>query len=583
MSYVKRGAVASPYPVNAQGIAIPYWVKVKARLLERMEATTVRVSLFTGGVGPRFTTPQLDTLLTLGGRGLNWGAAPPHLQEVLLSSREDPTPQTVEGELGSILPYIAHVTGELGYRDILFVYELGNEPNNIKDENGQFRTPADARNRLLSCLKFLKESKDSGRRFGNGGLPLPDNLIWGVGMPSGAANAQYLDTFLGTDDPRGGLLQGSYIPHLVTVNCYGDPDLTPSQYGDPYSIIRAVRDRNGGINIKVAEANIGSPTDEERAQGDGYYRGEHWRAFVDRFATPPTNDPVYRGVDTVCIYAVPCVADQIYNTTFNTARRIAGYGPTFPDVPETDAASAAVENLAALRVVRGYGDGDYRFGVNDTIKRAEMAAVICRSMPTGDAHIVEGLPGIDTVPSSGPAETWAGEDHGNSFTDRGPVDNELWRDVGTLAYYNVALGYSDGTYQPTEPVLYAQMISFIARAMVRKGFWQQQPDDPALYPNIPAASGHRQDLVTYARYTGPVSDTTDPRQPWLEWDAAAPRGWCARALWQGIRNDLFRMPPFTIPFFAPTNLTFTSRYIEFVGGIPQVRCTLAPNTPPQPL
>lgn len=578
MSYVKRGAVASPYPVNAQGIAIPYWVKVKARLLERMEATTVRVSLFTGGIGPRFTTPQLDTLLTLGGRGLNWGAAPPHLQEVLLSSREDPTPQTVEGELGSILPYIAHVTGELGYRDILFVYELGNEPNNIKDEYNQYRTPTDARDRLLSCLQYLRESKDSGRRFGNRGLPLPDNLIWAIGMPSGDANiTTYVDLFLSEDGSRGGLLQGPYIPHLVTVNCYGDPDLITSTNRDPYKIIRAVRARNGRINIKVTEANSGSPTAGERAQGDGYERGALWRAFVDRFETPPTNDPIYQGVDTVCIYALPCVADQIYNTTFNTARRIAGYGPTFPDVSEGHLASAAVENLAALRIVRGYGDGDYRFGVDDTIMRAQMAAVICRSMSAGDIGVIEGLPGIDTVPLSGPAETWAGEDHGNSFTDRRQVDDELWRDVGTLAYYNVALGFGDGTYGPTDPVLYVQMISFIARAMVRKGFWQQQSDDPNIYPNVSASSGHRADVATYAHYVGPVPDTDVQTQDFPNWDQSAPRGWCARALWQGIRNDLFRMPPFTLSqnptdFYAQFPNVFTSRFIHYNGNIPEVAC-----------
>ncbi len=555
MANVKRGAVASPFPENH----LDYWVKVKARFLERMEATTVRVSLYINGIGPRFSTAQLDTLLTLGGPGLNWGVTPPHLQEMLLSSREAPTPQTVQGELGFILPYVA------GHGDVLFVYELGNEPN------GQYQgDPVQAREHLLDCLQYLQ------------GQSLPGNLILAVGMPSGGADDAYLNEFLRSDGPRGGLLQGPYIPQVITVNCYGDPDLIPNQYADPYRLIRAVRDRNGGINIKVAEANIGSPTDEERAQGDGYERGQRWRAFADRFATPPTNDPIYQGVDTVCIYAMPCVADQIYNTTFNTARRMAGYGPTFPDVPAGHPASAAVENLAALRIVRGYGGGDDRFGVDDPILRAQLAAVICRSMPAGDTGVVAGLPGIDMVPGGGPAETWAGEDHGNSFTDRGTVDDELWRDVGTLAYYGVAHGYGDGTFGPTDPVLAVQVISFITRAMVRKGFWQQQPDDPATYPNVAASTGHRSDVATYARYVGPLPDTSDRTQDFPNWDQPAPRGWCARALWQGIRNDLFRMPPFTIPFFAPTDLTFVSRYIEFVGGIPQVQCDVAPNAPPQP-
>src|SRR3712207_7096579 len=49
-------------------------------------------------------------------------------------------------------------------------------------------------------------------------------------------------------------------------------------------------------------------------------------------------------------------------------------------------------------------------------------------------------------------------------------------------------------------VLNAQVISFITRAMVTKGYWQAQPDNPTLYPDVPAASGHRTDLATYAFY-----------------------------------------------------------------------------------
>ncbi len=60
----------------------------------------------------------------------------------------------------------------------------------------------------------------------------------------------------------------------------------------------------------------------------------------------------------------------------------------------------------------------------------------------------------------------------------------------------MARGYQDGSYKPTNKVLNAQVISFITRAMVTKGYWQAQPDDPALYPDVPAASGHRADLAT---------------------------------------------------------------------------------------
>ena len=112
---------------------------------------------------------------------------------------------------------------------------------------------------------------------------------------------------------------------------------------------------------------------------------------------------------------------------------------------------------------------------------------------------------------------WGGEDHGNGFPDKGPVDDELWRQVGTLDFHGVARGYTDPAtcasanstapcYIPLDQVSNIQTISFITRAMVALGYWTQQPDnDASLYPNITAASGHRQDIITYYRYLGAVA------------------------------------------------------------------------------
>src|SRR3712207_9456047 len=64
---------------------------------------------------------------------------------------------------------------------------------------------------------------------------------------------------------------------------------------------------------------------------------------------------------------------------------------------------------------------------------------------------------------------------------------------------------SDGQYRPTNPVVQAQVISFITRAMVARGYWQPVTvDDPALYPNVSFATGHRWDLLTYHRYAGAI-------------------------------------------------------------------------------
>jgi hypothetical protein len=188
--------------------------------------------------------------------------------------------------------------------------------------------------------------------------------------------------------------------------------------------------------------------------------------------------------------------------------------PRFGDLPPGPPPYEAISQLAARGIIHGYANGD--FGAVDPTLRAQMAALIARAM------------------------AWDAEDHDNPFTDRcdpanplNCVDAALWRNVGTLAYYDVARGYGDGTFGALDPVLHVQTISFIARALVRQGYWTLQPDDPALYPNIPADSGHRQDLATYVHYAGAPPGTT-PTADWPAWDTPASRGWFAQALWQAL-------------------------------------------------
>ena len=99
----------------------------------------------------------------------------------------------------------------------------------------------------------------------------------------------------------------------------------------------------------------------------------------------------------------------------------------------------------------------------------------------------------------------------------------------------MARGYQDGSYKPTNKVLNAQVISFITRAMVTKGYWQAQPDDPALYPDVPASSGHRADLATYVFYAGAVPGTA-PAAGWGGWADPSTRGWFALAQWQALNS-----------------------------------------------
>jgi len=182
--------------------------------------------------------------------------------------------------------------------------------------------------------------------------------------------------------------------------------------------------------------------------------------------------------------------------------------PVYPDVTASTPYAEAIAQLAARGIIRGYQDG--AFGPGDPTLRAQMAALICRAMG------------------------WDQEQHDNPFTDRGPVDDALWRNVGTLAHHGVARGYGDNTYDPTGAVLNAQVVSFVTRAMVAQGYWQLQADVPALYPNVPVDSGHRQDLATYVHYAGALPGTDAPNANWGWYAQPATRSWFAEVLWRSF-------------------------------------------------
>ena len=69
--------------------------------------------------------------------------------------------------------------------------------------------------------------------------------------------------------------------------------------------------------------------------------------------------------------------------------------------------------------------------------------------------------------------------------------------------------------------------------MIRAGYWQLQPADPALFTQVSPESGHRADLSTYVYYVGAPPGTTLPGD-WAGWDAPSSRGWFAQTLWQAL-------------------------------------------------
>lgn len=176
----------------------------------------------------------------------------------------------------------------------------------------------------------------------------------------------------------------------------------------------------------------------------------------------------------------------------------------------------AILTLAICGAILSCGNGE--FGPEDEVSRAQMATLIVRAMG------------------------WGGEQHANPFIDRGGLHAGLWRSVGTLAWYGVAFGYGGGQFGPNDEVQYLQSISFITRAMIAKGYWvRAQADDPTIYPNVPANSPHRLDLVTYVQYAGALpgfsngTSQADLQQP-------ATRGWYAAALFQALESAFATTP-----------------------------------------
>ena len=216
--------------------------------------------------------------------------------------------------------------------------------------------------------------------------------------------------------------------------------------------------------------------------------------------------------------------------------------PAFSDLLSDRPDSAAIAELAARGIVRGYGDGT--FGPDDRSLRAQMAALIARAMGYGDNPT-------------------------NPFTDRcdpaapsACVDGELWQRVAQLAARGIARGYAyDPAVAPTDPrnlavaatcggapnvpcyaprdqVLHAQVLSFITRAMIAQGYWSAQQIDPALFGGVLNGTGHEQDVATYLFYTQRVGGA--PGYPtsggFGAWNQPATRGWFAQALWGALNS-----------------------------------------------
>ncbi|MFN8515064.1 MAG: S-layer homology domain-containing protein [Chloroflexia bacterium] len=212
----------------------------------------------------------------------------------------------------------------------------------------------------------------------------------------------------------------------------------------------------------------------------------------------------------------------LYYTTYDNGGQVRRLVQRFTDVPSNNPAYNAVEQLRARGLVSGYaapgcaanGVSDPCYGPDDTSLRAQMAAMLVRAMG------------------------WSEEQAENPFTDGGDLAPALWNAVAILAAHEVAAGYGDGRFGPNDDVTGAQLVSFVTRAMIEKGYWQPAAaDDTTIYPNVPASTGHRIDLVTYVQHVGALPDHP-ANADWASWNDPATRAWFARTLWQALEPTL---------------------------------------------
>ena len=254
------------------------------------------------------------------------------------------------------------------------------------------------------------------------------------------------------------------------------------------------------------------------APGSGTYGG-----IVNFTATPAANN-IFLGwtVDGSFVgFANPLKLGLSKN---RTVRADFAPRPTFSDVPTTSASYEAIGQLAARGFIRG--TSPTTFEPSNPVLRSQATALIGRTL------------GFTAAPPSG-----------NPFPDRcdpaNPsdcIDDELWGYLASLSANGIAKGYTDaatckaaGTtapcYLPRNPVLGVQVVSFITRAFVAKGYWVQETTDTGIYANVPASTGERLDLVTFVKNAGDLPGLPSGGA-FTGYDQAATRGFFARALFQ---------------------------------------------------
>lgn len=365
-------------------------------------------------------------------------------------------------------------------------------------------------NRGGGTTLYVSKTILAGNTGGNcAGMPTSFDQGWNVSSDGSCPFANAGDR--NSTDPQLGPLQdnGGGLPTRRPAPTSAAVDLIPLPCGSVDQ--RGVsRPQGAGCDSGAVELRLFTLTLDNgggTATGGGAYR----EGAEARLTAAPTAAQVFTGwtIDGQPEgWANPLTITMNVN---HTAAAAFAARQTFADAgPSQTGATEAIAQLAARGIIKGCDPAANLFCPNDPTLRAQMAALIVRALG------------------------WGGENPANPFPDRNGVDDELWQAIAILADHQVAKGYADGTYGTTDPVLNAQVISFITRAMVDAGYWTFQPDDNTVYPNVAPDSGHRVDLVTYVHYAGLVRGTSGATGSFDGWDQPSSRAYFAFALWQAL-------------------------------------------------
>lgn len=136
---------------------------------------------------------------------------------------------------------------------------------------------------------------------------------------------------------------------------------------------------------------------------------------------------------------------------------IPGLAATFSDVADDSPYKEAISTMVSLGLLKGYEDGSFR--PNDTITRAEFAAVMTRAI---------GMEGVASGASSA-----------SIFTDMTTNGVDHWATGYVKIAYDkkIILGMGDGTFAPDAPITYEQAVKMIVCTLGReaaaneKGGW----------------------------------------------------------------------------------------------------------------